>query len=228
MAQYRLGMRYKKVVTYNISKVLTKGPALPIFTTAISTIKSDETKTYTLDSSSCAIESVVGTNVTCDYDQSAKTLTLSNPTGPVSLTFVTYYNEDNLCWLCVSGHLNANKDPEAFMASWPNKGTISYIDKYNEPKTINVADLGLYITWKDWNHKIWRSLDVKLGCDVVCSNIGLGYVGKTHSDLRFCNSEASYDKQVHIIGDGVTSYTFTNVIKVPNKYMGDILITSTW
>lgn len=97
MAQYRLGMRYKKVVTYNISKVLTKGPALPIFTTAIRNIKSDETKTYTLHSSSCEIESVAGTNVTCEYDQSAKTLTLSNPTGPVSLTFVTYYNEDNLC-----------------------------------------------------------------------------------------------------------------------------------
>ena len=97
MAQYRLGMRYQKILTYDISQILMKGPALPIFTTAISAIKSDETKTYTLDSSSCAIESVSGTNVTCEYDQSTKTLTLSNPTGPVSLTFVTYYNEDNLC-----------------------------------------------------------------------------------------------------------------------------------
>ena len=97
MAQYRLGMRYRKILTYNISKALTKGPALPKFTAAISSIKSYETKTYTLTSSSCAIESVVGTNVTCEYDQSSKTLTLSNPTGPVSLTFVTYYNEDDLC-----------------------------------------------------------------------------------------------------------------------------------
>lgn len=97
MAQYRLGIRYQKILIYDISKILMKGPALPIFTTAISTIKSGETKTYTLDSSSCAIESVAGTNVTCEYDQSTKTLTLSNPTGPVSLTFVTYYNEDNLC-----------------------------------------------------------------------------------------------------------------------------------
>ena len=97
MAQYRLGMRYKKILTYNISRALTRGPALPIFTTAISSIKSYETKTYTLTSSSCEIESVVGTNVTCSYDQSTKTLTLSDPIGPVSLTFVTYYNEDDLC-----------------------------------------------------------------------------------------------------------------------------------
>lgn len=97
MAQYRLGMRYRKILTYNISKVLTRGPALPIFNTAIRSIKSYETKTYTLTSSSCEIESVIGTNITCSYDQSTKTLTLSDPIGPVSLTFVTYYNENNLC-----------------------------------------------------------------------------------------------------------------------------------
>ena len=97
MTQYRLGMRYRKILTYNISKALTRGPVLPKFTSPISTIKSYETKTYTLISSYCEIESVVGTNVTCSYDQSTKTLTLSDPTGPVSLTFVTYYNEDDLC-----------------------------------------------------------------------------------------------------------------------------------
>lgn len=62
---------------------------------------------------------------------------------------------------------------------------------------------------------------------MVCSNIGLGYLNKNQSDLRFGNSKASYDKQVHIIGDGVTSYTFKNVIKVPSKQMADISIEGT-
>ena len=62
---------------------------------------------------------------------------------------------------------------------------------------------------------------------MVCSNIGLGYYNKNNSDIRFSNTKASYDKQVHIIGDGVTSYTFTNVIKVPEKNDADVRITST-
>lgn len=226
MAQYRLGMRYRKILTYNINKALTRGPALPIFTTAISSIKSYETKTYTLTSSSCEIESVVGTNITCSYDQSTKTLTLSDPIGPVSLTFVTYYNENNLCWLYVGGH-GGGETLQTFIASWPNKGTISYIDKYNEPKTINVADLGLYIRWKDSSHAFWRIHDVKLGCDVVCSNIGLAYVNKDNSYLRFSNTESLYDKQVLIIGNGTTSYTFTNVIKVPEQTNADVRINGT-
>lgn len=125
------------------------------------------------------------------------------------------------------GGSSGGETEQTFIASWPNKGTISYIDKYNEPKTVNVADLGLYINWGNRDHKFWRSLDVKLGCDVVCSNIGLGYFKKNQSNLRFCNSEASYDKQVNIIGNGVTSYTFKNVIKVPKKHMADISIIGT-
>ena len=62
---------------------------------------------------------------------------------------------------------------------------------------------------------------------MVCSNIGLAYVGKNNSDIRFSNSKESYDKQVHIIGDGKTSYTFTNVIKVPEKNDADVRIIST-
>ena len=125
------------------------------------------------------------------------------------------------------GGSSGGETEQMFIASWPNKGTISYIDKYNEHKTVNVADLGLYINWENRNNEFWRSLDVKLGCDVVCSNIGLGYFGKNNSNLRFCNSEASYDKQVNIIENGVTSYTFKNVIKVPKKHMADISIIGT-
>lgn len=97
MADYRLGIRYRKILTYKIAETLTKGPAKPVFTTALDTIKSYETKTYALADNSCLIESVSGTNVTCDYDESTKTLTLSNPTGPVKLTFITYYKEEDLC-----------------------------------------------------------------------------------------------------------------------------------
>ena len=214
MAQYRLGMRYQKILTYDISQILMKGPALPIFTTAISAIKSDETKTYTLDSSSCAIESVVGTNVTCEYDQSAKTLTLSDPTGPVSLTFVTYYNEDNLCWLYLS------KVDRNGLAAWPNRGTISYIDKYDSQKTINVADL-------DWSGRFWRSLDVKVGCDVVCTNIGVGLSSAQKAVLQFSNTDATSDHSVTVTASSTASYTFKNVVKVPGKNQADVRITTT-
>ena len=62
---------------------------------------------------------------------------------------------------------------------------------------------------------------------MVCSNIGLAYVGKNNSDLRFSNTKATYDKQVNITGNGVTSYTFKNVIKVPEKNDADVRIIST-
>lgn len=214
MAQYRLGMRYQKILTYDISKILMKGPALPIFTTDISAIKSDETKTYTLDSSSCAIESVSGTNVTCNYDQSTKTLTLSNPTGPVSLTFVTYYNEDNLCWLYLSRV--QRQDLEAC----PNRGTISYIDKYDMQKTIDVADI-------DWTLKFWGILDVKLGCDVVCTNIGVRLGSAQKGILQFSNTDAVSDHSVTVTANETASYTFKKVVKVPSKNQADVRIKAT-
>lgn len=229
MTDYRLGIRYKKVMKYDIAKALTKGPELPIFNAELDTIKTDEIKTYTLTSSSCLIESVIGTNVTCAYDESSKKLTLSNPTGPVSLTFITYYNEDNLCRLYVAGAV-AGETSQTYTGSWPNRGTISYIDRYNEPKTINVADIGLHATWppSSGDKKFWSTLDVKVGCNVVCKNIGLHLVRSQTQYLKFSNTNGSYDEEVLLTKDMVASHTFYNVKIVRDKYQNaDIRIQST-
>ena len=231
MTDYILGIRYKKVMKYDITKALTKGPELPIFNTELDTIKTDETKTYTLTSNSCLIESVIGTNVTCVYDESNKKLTLSNPTGPVSLTFVTYYNEDNLCYLYVAGAIGGDTS-QSYTGSWPNRGTISYIDRYNEPKTINVADLGLYLDWPpnegNPNKSFWATLDVKVGCNVVCKNIGLHLIRSQTQYLRFSNTNGSYDDKVLLTKDLVASHTFYNVKIVRDRYQGyDVRISST-
>lgn len=231
MTDYRLGIRYKKVMKYDIAKTLTKGPELPIFNTELDTIKTDEIKTYTLTSNSCLIESVIGTNVTCVYDESSKKLTLSNPTGPVSLTFITYYNENNLCCLEVVGAIGGDTSHD-YTGSWPNRGTISYIDKYNEPKTINVADLGLYLEWPpnegNPNKSFWTTLDVKVGCNVVCKNIGLHLVRSQTQYLRFSNTYQSYDDKVLLTKDMVASYTFYNVKIVRDRFWNcDIIISST-
>lgn len=229
MTDYRLGIRYKKVMKYDIAKALTKGPELPIFNVELDTIKTDETKTYTLTNSSCLIESVIGTNVTCVYDESSKKLTLSNPTGPVSLTFITYYNEDNLCYLLVAGAL-AGETSTSYTGSWPDRGTISYIDRYNEPKTINVADLGLHAAWppSSGDKEFWRTLDVKVGCNVVCKNIGLHLVKSQTQELKFSNTYQSYDDKVLLTKDMVASYTFYNVKIVRDNYWtSDIRIQST-
>lgn len=229
MTDYILGIRYKKIMKYDIAKALTKGPELPIFNTELDTIKTDETKTYTLTSNSCLIESVIGTNVTCVYDESSKKLTLSNPTGPVSLTFITYYNEDNLCYLYVAGAMGGETST-SYTGSWPDRGTISYIDRYNEPKTINVADIGLHVTWppSSGDKKSWSTLDVKVGCNVVCKNIGLHLVKSQTQELKFSNTNGSYDKKFLLTKDMVASYTFYNVKIVRDNYQGtDIRIQST-
>ena len=230
MTDYRLGIRYKKVMKYDIAKALTKGPELPIFNTELDTIKTDEIKTYTLTNSSCLIESVIGTNVTCAYDESSKKLTLSNPTGPVSLTFITYYNENNLCRLLVAGALGGDTSTN-YTGSWPNRGTISYIDRYNEPKTINVADIGLHLDWPpsdDRDKRFWSTLDVKVGCNVVCKNIGLHLVRSQTQYLRFSNTYQSYDDKALLTKDMVASYTFYNVKIVRDDYwQSDIRIQST-
>ena len=230
MNDYILGIRYKKVMKYDIAKALTKGPELPIFNTELDTIKTDEVKTYTLTSNSCLIESVIGTNVTCVYDESSKKLTLSNPTGPVSLTFITYYNENNLCRLLVAGARGGDTSTSN-TGSWPNRGTISYIDRYNEPKTINVADLGLYIGWPPndgTDKRFWATLDVKVGCNVVCKNIGLYFVNSQTQYVRFSNTYQSYDDKALLTKDLVASYTFYNVKIVRDRFWtADVRIQST-
>lgn len=106
------------------------------------------------------------------------------------------------------------------MSAWPDKGTVSYIDKYNMQKTINVADL-------DWSGRFWRSLDVKLGCDVVCTNIGVGLSSVQKAILQFSNTSATSDHSVTVTASGTASYTFNNVVKVPSKNQADVRITTT-
>lgn len=180
---------------------------------------SDDVARWEFDLSDCTFESVtaVGADITYNLYTSNNPpklrVQISNPTTPnVTITLNTVGKTATL----YVGGAQGGETQGTWRASWPDKGTIKYTNKYNVQTTLNVSSFNLGTSYNSGSsHLNYYIEDVLENTNIICTGIGVNIIdgyGRTSSDYTNIRFGTSSNYNSYPVDTSTTvTYTFTGV-----------------
>lgn len=181
---------------------------------------SDDVARWEFNLSDCDFESVTAIGADITYNRFTNTnnqpilrIQISNATTPNVV--ITLNTVGKTATLYVGG-AQGGETQGTWRASWPNKGTITYTNKYNVQTTLNVSSFNLGTSYNSGSSNLnYYIEDVLENTNIICTGIGVNIIdgyGRTSSDytnIRFGTS-SNYDSYSVNIST-TKNYTFSNV-----------------
>ena len=195
---YNIGYTYQAKLTYPIQFTYYNASINPPISGPTSVVNTEPT-VFNVDTTDFSIGEIIVTNATGVYDSTNDTITITNPTGNVSVLVKAkgpIAGSLNNYWCLAIGGSHGGPDPgSGEHGSAPIGGTVSYTDAYGDSKVLDISTLGLIPSrlnqaWVTPN--IYGEGDqIMAGTPIVFSNIVVGVYNYASGDVRISYNDGS-------------------------------------